>query len=210
MRYTGIVGVPTAYLEGYLRGHKVSPGIYTIALKSTKNEATTQCTILPNPTYPVSSEGYKEYDDYMLAMELTVTEMHQKVNTIFDMKKQLEDVLKNMDKNTNPELYKQGNTLVNKMKTWDEQMVQRKSKSWDDTGNYPNKFTSEYLFLMNQTESGIPRVTDPSRERLVELSKQWEILSTTANEIMEIDIPGYNKQLWDAGIGAVRMKNNPE
>jgi hypothetical protein len=85
-------------------------------------------------------------------------------------------------------------------------MVQRKSKSYDDTGNYPNKFTSEYLFLINQTESGIPRITEPSRERLEELSIEWEALSATADEIIKTDIPGYNKQLWDAGIGAVRMK----
>jgi len=43
---------------------------------------------------------------------------------------------------------------------------------------------------------------------MAELSKQWEALSATGKEIMETDIPGYNKQLWEAGIGAVRMKKN--
>ena len=60
--------------------------------------------------------------------------------------------------------------------------------------------------MINSTESSIPRVNDPSRERQVELEKQWEALKTTAKEIMETEIPDYNKQLWDAGIGAVRMK----
>jgi hypothetical protein len=206
MRHTGIIGVPTAYLEGSLRGHKVSPDVYTIGLKSGENKASSQCTILPNPNYPLSAEDYREYDEYMLAMEKTVREMHQKVNAIFDMRKQLEDVLKNMDREENTELYDQGKVLLTKMKRWDELMVQRLSKSYDDTGNYPNRFTAEYLFLINQTESGIPRITEPSRERLAELSLEWEVLSGTANEIMERDIPGYNKQLWNAGIGAVRMK----
>jgi photosystem II stability/assembly factor-like uncharacterized protein len=206
MRYKGTIGAPKAYIEGYFRGHKVSPGVYTIGLKSAENKDTIKCTILPNPTYPLSAEEYKEYDDYMLAMENTLTGMHRKVNTIHDMRMQLEDVLKNMDKETNPELYAQGKALVKKMKSWDELMVQRKSKAYDDVENYPNKFTAEYLFLINHTESGIPRVTDPSRERLAELSVQWETLSATAKEIIETDIPGYNKQLWEAGTGAVRMK----
>ncbi|RLD93941.1 MAG: glycosyl hydrolase [Bacteroidetes bacterium] len=206
MRYAGTIGVPTAYLEGGLKGHKAMPGVYTIGLKTADNEATGTCTILANPGYPLSAEDYREYDDYMLAMEKTVAEMHQKANSIFDMRKQLDDVLKYMEKETNPELYAQGKALLTKMKNWDEEMVQRKSKSYDDTGNYPNKFTAEYLFLINQTESGIPRITDPSRERLAELSLQWEALSATAKEIIETDIPGYNKQLWEAGIGAVRMK----
>jgi len=89
-------------------------------------------------------------------------------------------------------------------------MVQRKSKSYDDTGNYPNKFTAEYLFLINHTESGIPRITEPSRERLKDLSLQWEELSATAEEILETDIPAYNEQLWEAGIGALRMKPEPK
>ena len=161
---------------------------------------------MPNPTYPVSAEDYKEYDEYMLAMENTMNDMHKKVNTIIHMRKQLEDVLKNMEKEADSVLYEQGKSLDKKMKNWDEQMVQRKSKAYDDVENYPNKFTAEYLFLINQTESGIPRITEPSRERLAELTKQWEGLSATAIEIIETDIPVYNKQLWDAGIGAVRMK----
>jgi len=96
--------------------------------------------------------------------------------------------------------------LVTKMKKWDEEMVQRKSKAYDDVENYPNKFTAEYIFVINHTESSVPRINDPSRERLKELLKQWEAFSATASEIIGTDIPGYNKQLWDAGIGAVRMK----
>jgi len=206
MRNKGIPGVPTAYLEGYLKGHKAIPGDYTIEFRSGEERTTSTCTILPNPNYPQSAEEYREWAEYMLAMELNVTEMHQKVNTIFDLRKQVEDVLKHMDKETQAVLNKQGRELVVKMKNWDELMVQRKSKSYDDTGNYPNKFTAEFLFLINQTESGIPRITEPSRERLEELSLQWEGLSTKADEIIETDIPAYNKQLWEAGIGAVRMK----
>jgi len=208
MRYETMSGVPTAYLEGYYLGHKVSPGVYTIGLKSAENEATTNCTILPNPNYPLSSGDYKEYDEFMLAMENTLNEMHQKVNTIFDVRNQLEDVLKNMDKEAKSELYEQGKTLVTKMKEWDEEMVQRKSKAYDDVENHPNKFTAEYLFVINHSGSSLPRINDPSRERLAELLKQWEALSATANEIIGTDIPGYNRQLWDAGIGALRMKKS--
>ena len=207
MHNEGIPGVPTAYLEGYLKGHKVSPGVYFISLKAGDQKDSTQCTILPNPYYPLSAEDYREYDHYMLALEKSITEMHQKVNTIYDLKKQLENVLKDLDRDLHKEAYEQGKTLVGKMKSWDEYMVQRMSKSYDDTGNYPNKFTSEFLFLLNQTESGIPRITDASRERLAELTKQWEPLSATATEIIETEILAYNQQLWEAGIGALRKKD---
>jgi hypothetical protein len=206
MRHTSTIGVPNVYIEGSYRGHKVSPGIYTIGLKSGIAEVNTECSILPNPTYPISADEYKEYDEYMLKMENALIDMHQKVNTIFDMKKLLEEVLKNSDVKIDTALIKKGKQLVTKMKNWDELMVQRKSKAYDDVENYPNKFTAEFIFLINQTESGLPRITDPSRERLKDLSKQWNELNVTAKEIIETDIPEFNKQLWDAGIGAVRIR----
>jgi len=195
-----------------MNGHKVPPGNYSISLKSRETEASSSFTILPNPNSPLSAEDYQEFDKYMLSMEETASDMHQKVNIIYDLSKQLQNVLRHIDKKNKPALFKQGNVLLSKIKKWDEEMVQRKSKSYDDTGNYPNKFTSEYLFLINQTESSIPRVTDPSRKRLAELNIQWEALSATAGEILDTDIPEFNKKLWEAGIGALwnREKQSPE
>jgi hypothetical protein len=201
-----MIGAPTAYLEGYYRGHKVPPGVYTIVLKSGDKKVKSPCTILPNPNYQLSDKEYSDYDAYMTAMEKSLNEMHRSVNTIYDMRKQLEDVLKTMDKEEKGALYKQGKAFVSKMKDWDELMVQRKSKAYDDVENFPNKFTAEYLFLINQSESSLPRITESSRNRLEELNSQWETLSAAAKEITEIDIPNYNKQLWEAGIGAVRKR----
>ena len=100
---------------------------------------------------------------------------------------------------------REGDALVTKMTGWDEDMIQRKSKAYDDVDNFPNKFTANYLFLINQTESDIPRVNQPSRERLAELTKEWATLESRAKEIMETDVPHYNKLLWDSGIGAVNQ-----
>jgi hypothetical protein len=69
--------------------------------------------------------------------------------------------------------------------------------------NYPNKFTAEYLFLINQTESDIPRVTQASRDRRKELESQWDALQRQAEAFVENEIPAYNKKLWEHKIGAI-------
>jgi hypothetical protein len=89
------------------------------------------------------------------------------------------------------------------MKAWDEDMVQRKSKAYDDVENFPNKFTANYLFLINATESDIPRVNQPSLDRMRELNAQWSGLKARADEILNRDIPALNKKLFDAGLGAI-------
>ena len=91
------------------------------------------------------------------------------------------------------------------MTKWDEDMIQRKSKAYDDVENFPNKFTAEYLFLINQTESRIPRVNQSSRDRRAELDQQWAKLKATAEKFKNADIPAMNQKLWEAGIGAIKM-----
>jgi hypothetical protein len=82
-------------------------------------------------------------------------------------------------------------------------MVQRKSKAYDDVENFPNKFTSNYLFLVNQTESDIPRVNQPSLDRLAQLNAEWSALKARAEGMLANDIPALNRKLWDVGVGAI-------
>jgi hypothetical protein len=180
--------------------------VYTASLKYGDKSSKTEFKILPNPLYPTSAESYSEYHNFMTTMEETLTIMHKKVNEIMKTRKQIEEILKDLpDDNKFGAIRKQGGDLVKKMKAWDEDMIQRKSKAYDDVENFPNKFTANYLFLINQTESDIPKVNKASRDRFDELSKEWNTLDARAKEIMETDVPAYTRQLWDNGIGAVRV-----
>ena len=93
--------------------------------------------------------------------------------------------------------------LVSKLKAWDEDMIQRKSTSYDDVENFPNKFTANYMFLMNQTESDIPQVNQPSLDLLKTYTADWEILKARGLSLKNDAIPALNKQLWELGMGAI-------
>jgi len=94
---------------------------------------------------------------------------------------------------------------LSQLKTWDEDMVQRKSTAYDDVENFPNKFTAEYIFLINQTESAIPNVNQGSKDRKNELDKQWVGLKAKADNFINNLVPAFNKALWQAGVGAIKM-----
>jgi hypothetical protein len=205
MRYPIMAGVPNVYIEGSYRGHKVSPGQYTLVMRYNNLEVKATCSILANPLYAVSTETYQQYHAFMSSMETTLTDMHKKINTIYAMRGQLENVLPLLSDGKQAALKKTCTNLIKKMKTWDEEMIQRKSKVYDDVDNFENKFTANYLFLINQTESDIPRVNQPNRDRLLELTKQWDGLRSQAIDILEKEAPAITKQLWEAGIGAVQV-----
>jgi photosystem II stability/assembly factor-like uncharacterized protein len=204
LRYQTMPGVPDVDMEVSFAGHKAPPGKYSIILKMGGQTTSTEAEILANPLYPTDAATYREYHNTMLSMENELTTMHRMVNDLYDKQKQLESLLASIPAGSKYDaLKKDGETLLKKMKAWDEDMVQRKSKAYDDVENFPNKFTANYLFLINATESDIPRVNQPSLDRMKELNAQWATLKARANEINDRDIPTFNRKMWDAGLGAI-------
>ena len=207
MRYPTMPGVPDAYIESSYRGHKAIPGKYKVTLKLKGQTVSTEATILSNPLYPTDAATYAAYHSMMNGMETELTIMHNMVNSIHTKQIQLENILATLTNETKyASIKKDAPELIKKMKAWDEDMIQRRSKAYDDVENFENKFTANYLYLINQTESDIPRVNQPSINRLKELNEAWVLLKSRADEILNKNLPALNKQLWDAGVGAIWEK----
>jgi photosystem II stability/assembly factor-like uncharacterized protein len=204
MRYPTIPGVPGVYIEASYAGHKASPGKYRLTLTMGDQTVTTDAEILANPLYPGNAAAYRGYHSIMSSMEGELTAMHKAVNGLHERQAQLEAVVKALpagDKYAG--VKRDGEALVKKLKAWDEDMVQRRSKAYDDVENFQNKFTANYLFLVNQTESEIPRVNQSSLDLLETLGAEWKSLKARSDEIIAKDIPSLNKRLWDVGFGAI-------
>ncbi|MDZ4679569.1 MAG: glycosyl hydrolase [Saprospiraceae bacterium] len=197
-------GVPGVYIESSYGGHKVPPGTYTVTLKAGTQSATTSVEILPNPLYPTDAKTYQEYHALMSRLEAEVAKMHRMVNALYAKREQLEGLLNTLPaEEKHSALKKDGQTLVQRMKAWDEDMVQRKSKAYDDVENFPNKFTANYLFMINHNESDIPRINQPTLDRLAELTAEWKALEARGRELLDKDLPGMNRRFWEMGVGAV-------
>src|SRR5678815_5515744 len=203
-RYATMPGVPGVDMEISYAGHKAPPGKYNITIKLGQQTASTETEVLANPLYSTNASVYAEYHQIMWAMETELALMHHMVNSLYEKQKQLESLLSSLPAGDKFSVArKEGEALLKKMKSWDEDMVQRKSKAYDDVENFPNKFTANYLFLINQTESDIPRVNQPSLDRLKQLNTEWSSLKARGTEILEKDVPSLNKRMWELGLGAI-------
>lgn len=204
-RYPIMTGIPDTYIEANFRGHRAIPGTYKLTLKAGDKTVSTDAVITKNPLYETQPGQYDEYDNIMKEMETKLAQMHDMVNLLYKAKGQIETTISELDTTKYKDVIEKGNQLVKDLTTWDEDMIQRKSKAYDDVENFPNKFTAEYIFLINQTESSIPRVNDQNKNRKVELDAQWNALISKGNSFINSEIPEFNKQLWEAGIGAIKM-----
>ncbi len=202
MNHPILEGIPGVYMEAGFAGHRASPGKYEIRLTMGDQTAVTTGNILSTPGFEVTAEEYAEYDAFMTDMEAELNAMHRMVNRLFKVQAQLRTLLQGMEKSA---LKSSGEKLLTELVAWDEDMIQRKSQAYDDVENFPNKFTAEYIYLINATNSEIPRVNRGSRERKEELDAQWGQLRERAEQIIHTSIPTYNKELWESGIGAIQV-----
>jgi gamma-glutamylcysteine synthetase len=205
MRHATIPGIPNVYMENSFAGHKAIPGTYTISLKVDGGPlSTVSAKIMSNPLYEVTTADYARFDEVMRDMEAKVTAMHQMVNGLFDRQRQLADLVDRLKAESRfDEVRRQAEALLKDMKTWDEEMVQRKSKAYDDVENFPNRFTAEYMFMLNQTESDLPRVNQPSLDLQREYDAKWAVLKARGEEFTTKRLPELNKSLWAVGVGGV-------
>lgn len=204
MRYPTMLGAPTVYIESNYEGHKASPGEYNLQLNLGKQVLNTNFKILPNPLYELSNADYLEYHQFMTTIEKEVNTMHKMVNDMMKLQKQLNGIVSDLNSKSQESLKKEAQELVSKMKAWDDLMVQRKAKAYDDVDNYDNKFTANYLFAVNHSDSSLPRVNQPTRDRIAELNKEWATLKQQGEAILNA-VPALNKKLWEVGIGALRL-----
>ena len=64
--------------------------------------------------------------------------------------------------------------------------------------------------LRSQAASPAPQPTQatPNQDtRLAELQKEWTALKARSDALLNVDIPAFNRKLWDAGIGAIGREN---
>ena len=205
LRYPIMEGIPGVYIEGSYRGHKVSPGTYTLELKSQDGASIEKTTleVLTNPSYDLTAADYEAYHNFMAPMEANLTEMHEMVNFFHKIRNRMKRIAEKVKEQSGEIPKNIGlSEVLERLRLWDEAMVQRKSKAYDDVENFPNKFTAEYIFLINQTESDIPKVNQGSKDRRAELDAQWKQFKAEG-EALKKELKELEAKLWEAGIGAL-------
>jgi photosystem II stability/assembly factor-like uncharacterized protein len=207
LRYPTVPGVTGAYIESSYSGHKAIPGTYTLRLSGGGVTAEAKGEIKDIPAYNLSQADYREYHLWMTQLESGITTMHEMVNKAKEYQDQLAELLKKLEgKPEYAQLKTEGEKLLKELKAWDEEMVQRKSTAYDDVENFPNKFTANFMFMMNHGESSIPRINEGTKARYTELIEQGKPLEEEGYRLIDTAIPAFNQLAKEKGVGVLFVK----
>jgi photosystem II stability/assembly factor-like uncharacterized protein len=199
-----IPAVNNVFVLGGHEGSTVGPGEYTLKLTLGEISAETIATILPNPKIKSSMADYAEQQGILNTIENTVVEIHKSVNAMRSAKSQLQQYAKLLKDNGDAEaLVKQGDSLVKRITTWEENLIQPKQKTFQDVINFENKLNSQLLNLRGYIDVAEPKVTAGAKVRLQDLLTEWSGFKVEHDAIISNEMAAFNALYSSLGIPAI-------
>ncbi|WP_299623599.1 glycosyl hydrolase [uncultured Tenacibaculum sp.] len=203
-----IPAINKVFVFGGLSGSSVAPGNYTLKLSLEGETVSTEAMILPNPAIQSTPQDFKEQQNILVRIETTLREMHTSVNQLRSVKKQLHRYAKLLKGNSDAKpLIDKGEKLLKRIKTWEENLIQEKQKTFQDVINFNNKLNSQLLQLLNYIDQADPKVTKGAKERFNDLMNDWQVYKKERDAIINTEMSQYNSLYKSLNIPALIIEN---
>jgi len=175
-------------------GARVPPGTYTVRLTSGTTVLSQQFQVLQDPRLDTPKAVVAERDSIATLLANRITEIHDAVLRVRDLKTQVSGFTTRAKDATNADtIAKVGKQLSDKLGKLDPRLT-TKATNGQDIINFANGINGQYGFLLGQVE-GNPSLTKPVKERLAELEKIWSALRAEVEQVETVDVAAFNALL---------------
>jgi photosystem II stability/assembly factor-like uncharacterized protein len=204
LRVETLPNVPRVFVLGDYRGHKVAPGIYQARLKWKDLIESVKFEVLADPRLEVSASDFARQQELLHQIENSVREIHQNVNSMRKARQQVElmlDILKEM-----PDLKQiadSGKVIIDKIKGWENQVIQPQQKTFQDVINFPNRLNADFLHLKDEIDTHDPRPTQGVQDRLRDLQAEWVKQKTNLQKVINEDVKNFEKLYRDKNLPVI-------
>src|SRR5215217_56384 len=207
-RYPDAVRFPGMILwAGETRGPKLSPGSYQVKLTVDGKSYTQPLEIKADPRLTTAPADYAKQLDLGLKIRDKLTETHNAIIQIRDVRKQVEDLLKRVAGQPNFKVVNDAGTALNKNLTAiEEQLYQTKNQSSQDPLNFPIRLNNKLAALGGVVASAEAAPTAQSYAVYDEVVAQIDAQLQKLAQLMRTDVPAFNQLVKEQNIPAVVVK----
>lgn len=207
MHYEGATKVPRSPLwAGSTDGPEALPGAYQVRLTVNGKQYTAPLEIVPDPRLKVTQQDLEKQFDLLLKIRERVTQTHEAVNQIRDIRAQITALNKRLENQAQGKTVAEaGKQLDKKMTEVEEVLIQTKAKSGQDVLNYPIRLNNYLVALGGVVESADSAPTQASYEVFEMLSKQVDEQLAKWKQILSTDVPAYNEVVKKQEVPAIML-----
>jgi photosystem II stability/assembly factor-like uncharacterized protein len=195
---------------GDVRGPKVVPGTYTVKLTADGQTYTQTFEVKRDPRLSTTPEQFQKQLALLMKIHDKLTETHNAIAQIRDVKRQLNDLLTRITDQPNATpVVEAGHALEAKLSAVEEELYQTKNQSSQDPLNFPIKLNNKLAALGSIVGSADAEPTDSSYQLYDELASKIDAQLQTLNRIMSADLKSFNGLVRSSDIPAVIVKPSP-
>lgn len=207
-RYPDAVRFPGMILwAGETRGPKLPPGSYQARLTVEGKSYTQNFEIKPDPRLTTTAADYAKQTELGLKIRDKLSETHNAIIQIRDVRRQVEDLLRRVTGQPNFKVVNDAGTALNKkLTTIEETLYQTKNQSNQDPLNFPIRLNNKLAALGGVVASAEAAPTAQSYAVYDEVVTQIDAELRKLAELMRTDVPAFNQLVRDQNIPAVVVK----
>jgi photosystem II stability/assembly factor-like uncharacterized protein len=206
MRYPEAVRFPGMILwAGQTQGPRIVPGTYQVKLTVDGQTMTENFEVKGDPRLTTTAADYAKQLDLSLKIRDKLTETHNAIIQIRDVKKQIDDLTKRVGPQSRP-IVDAGNALTRKLTEVEEALYQTKNQSSQDPLNFPIRLNNKLAALLGVVARSETPPNEQSFEVYNELSGQIDAQLQKLSQIMKTDVPAFNQLVKDQNIPAIVVK----
>ena len=175
-------------------GARVAAGKYSVRLTMGTTVRTQPLEVLQDPRINEPPSVIAERDSIANLLSHRIGEIHEAVLRVRDLRTQVQGfVTRAKELSAADTIAKAGNALTTTLSALDPRMT-TKAANGQDIINFANGINGQYGFLLGQVE-GNSGVTQPVKDRLVQLEALWKSLSAEVEQVETKDIAAFNALL---------------
>ena len=192
---------------GSVRGPRAAPGTYKARLIVGSDSSEVTFELLKDPRSSSSNEDLIAQFDFLISIRDKLTETHQTIKQIREIRRQVKDVLARVKgQNDAEDIKKLGQDLVKKITKIEETLYQTKNESRQDPLNFPIRLNNKLASLAGAASMGDYRPTDQMVAVKKELTEQIDAQLTAFREVVQTEVPAFNKLVHEKAIPAVMAR----
>jgi len=206
MRYPDATRFPGMILwAGQISGPRIVPGTYQVKLTVDGQTTTQTFEVKSDPRLTTSAADYAKQLDLSLKIRDKLTETHNAIIQIRDVKKQIDDLVKRVGPQSKP-IADAGNALNRKLTEVEEALYQTKNQSSQDPLNFPIRLNNKLAALGGVVSRSETPPNEQSYAVYDELVAQINTQLQKLSQIMKTDLPAFNQLVKDQNIPAIVVK----
>jgi hypothetical protein len=201
-RFEGMI-----FWAGGTTGPKAVPGRYKAKLSVGGKTMETEFEILKDPRSDASLDDMREQFSFLIGIRDKVTEAHQTILDIRNIRKQLTHFKELWKENPAMKpLMEKANDIDKAIGIIENELYQTKNRSNQDPLNFPIKLTNKLSHVGSLSSQGDYAPTKQAKEVKEEMTKKIDDQLGKFRTLRDTQLPEFNRQVREKGVDAILLK----